>query len=111
MEPEQACPMCLEVYSSPERPRCVAPCRHGFCEPCGFELLRRPHREWRCPICRLNIAVWMAEEFCWCPDPLQSVSMDEIAAYVERTARIIEASGGQPELLRLAERILQELPH
>ena len=114
---ETACPICLEGYG-PERPRCApadgsfpTQCRHGFCEPCGFELVRRNPREWRCPTCRSNISEWLAHEFCWTPE--NGISLEDIASYVDRTARLLEASGDQPELLRLADRILQELspPH
>ena len=113
---ETACPICLESYS-PERPRCApadgsfpTQCRHGFCEPCGFELVRRNPREWRCPTCRSDISDWVADEFCWTPGPENGISLEDIASYVDRTARLLEASGDQPELLRLADRILQELP-
>ena len=113
MEPEQECPICMEAYG-PERPRCAPAdgsatrCQHGFCEPCGFEILRHPPREWRCPVCRADIADWMADEFCWIPGQEQGVSVEVIATYVERTLRLLEASGGHPELVSLARQIL---PH
>ena len=115
METETVCPICLEDYSA-ERPRCAPAdgsfpthCRHGFCEPCGFQLLRRNPREWKCPTCRRPKADWLADEFCWMPEPGQGVWMEDIAYYVERTAQLLAAAGDQPELLRLAEQILPEL--
>ena len=106
------CPICLEPFGpelarySPLGGNFPTTCCHAICEPCGLELVEQPHTQWKCPICRADLAQWLADEFYYLPP--ECVTRTEIRAFVTQAIAAL-GPGATPQTLELGQRILRHL--
>ena len=80
-------------------------CRHFCCSDCWTEIFTHPDSSWLCPTCREDCTSWLVGEFT----DFQSfhIPVDDIRELI--TTAVIEL-GDRPEFVRLAQRIMANLP-